>query len=80
MDLTGEAYFRSWGSRGEKDRGNVPVMMVGGIRTPALMADDDRKRMRLTLFPLCRPFIREPGIVNVWQKGDFRPATMYFLQ
>jgi len=66
-----EAYFRSWAAEVKKVVA-VPVMMVGGIRTPELMADMIEKN-EADFVSLCRPFIREPDIVNVWQKGDSRP-------
>lgn len=63
-----EAYFRAWGKE-VKQNVNVPVMMVGGFRTPALMMEIIEKD-EADFISLCRPFIREPGIVNEWQKGD----------
>jgi 2,4-dienoyl-CoA reductase-like NADH-dependent reductase (Old Yellow Enzyme family) len=65
-----EAYFRTWG-REVKQSVNVPVMMVGGFRTPALMMEIIEKD-EADFISLCRPFIREPDVVNVWQKGDLR--------
>ena len=65
-----EAYFRTWGKE-VKQNVNVPVMMVGGFRTPALMMEIIEKG-EADFISLCRPFIREPGVVNVWQKGDLR--------
>jgi 2,4-dienoyl-CoA reductase-like NADH-dependent reductase (Old Yellow Enzyme family) len=65
-----EAYFRAWGKE-VKQSVNVPVMMVGGLRTPALMTEIIEKG-EADFISLCRPFIREPGIVNEWQKGDLR--------
>ena len=65
-----EAYFRAWG-KAVKQNVNVPVMMVGGFRTPALMKEIIQ-RGEADFVALCRPFIREPGIVNIWQKNDLR--------
>ena len=65
-----EAYFRTWGKE-VKQNVNVPVMMVGGFRTPALMMEIIEKG-EADFISLCRPFIREPGVVNEWQKGDLR--------
>jgi 2,4-dienoyl-CoA reductase-like NADH-dependent reductase (Old Yellow Enzyme family) len=67
---TEEAYFRAWGKE-VKQNVNVPVMMVGGFRTPALMMEIIEKG-EADFIALCRPFIREPGVVSVWQKGDLR--------
>jgi 2,4-dienoyl-CoA reductase-like NADH-dependent reductase (Old Yellow Enzyme family) len=65
-----EAYFRAWG-REVKQSVNVPVMMVGGFRTPSLMIEIIEKG-EADFISLCRPFIREPGIVNEWQEGNLR--------
>jgi 2,4-dienoyl-CoA reductase-like NADH-dependent reductase (Old Yellow Enzyme family) len=48
---------------------DVPVMVVGGLRSPTVMqkvlweGDAD-------LFSLSRPLIREPGLPRLWQKDD----------
>jgi 2,4-dienoyl-CoA reductase-like NADH-dependent reductase (Old Yellow Enzyme family) len=65
-----EAYFRTWGKE-VKQNVHVPVMMVGGFRTPTLMMEIIQKG-EADFISLCRPFIREPGIVNEWRKGDLR--------
>ena len=52
---------------------NVPVIAVGGIRSPELLqkivdsGDAD-------MISMCRPFIREPGLVARWESGDKKPA------
>jgi len=70
-----EAYFREWckAIKGEVD---VPVMMVGGLRTFALM-EEVIERGEADFVSLCRPFIREPAIVNEWRKDThYRPACI----
>jgi len=70
-----EGYFRKW-CKQIKDEVNVPVMMVGGLRTPELMAEVIQKG-EADLISLCRPLIREPGIINEWEKGNLhRPACI----
>jgi 2,4-dienoyl-CoA reductase-like NADH-dependent reductase (Old Yellow Enzyme family) len=68
-----ECYFRKW-CKQIKDEVNVPVMMVGGLRTPELMAEVLQKG-DADLISLCRPLIREPGIINEWKTGSLRRAS-----
>lgn len=68
-----EAYFRHW-CREIKSHVSVPVMMVGGLRSFALM-DQVVGQGEADFISLCRPFIREPDIVNRWESGDRRPAA-----
>jgi 2,4-dienoyl-CoA reductase-like NADH-dependent reductase (Old Yellow Enzyme family) len=48
-------------------------MLVGGIRSleaaEGLVSDG-----LADYIALCRPLIREPGLVNRWKSGDRRPA------
>jgi 2,4-dienoyl-CoA reductase-like NADH-dependent reductase (Old Yellow Enzyme family) len=70
-----EGYFRKW-CKQIKEEVNVPVMMVGGLRTPELMAEVIQKG-EADLISLCRPLIREPGIINEWESGNLhRPACI----
>jgi len=68
-----EAYFREW-CREIKRQVNVPVMMVGGLRTFELMREVVLKG-EADFVSLSRPFIREPGLVNAWKSGDSHRAT-----
>jgi 2,4-dienoyl-CoA reductase-like NADH-dependent reductase (Old Yellow Enzyme family) len=68
-----EAYFRAW-CKGIKSEVNVPVMMVGGMRTFELM-EEIIQRGEADFVSLSRPFIREPGLVNAWKGGDSHRAT-----
>lgn len=67
-----EAYFRKW-CREIKSEVDVPVMMVGGLRTLALMKEVVDKK-EADFISLCRPLIREPGLINEWQKDELRKA------
>lgn len=67
--LEREGYFRDW-CKTVKDHIKIPVMMVGGLRTFALMEEIIRKN-EADFISLCRPLIRQPGIVNAW-KSDTR--------
>ena len=68
-----EAYFREW-CKEIKSEVDVPVMMVGGLRTFELMEEVVQKG-EADFVSLSRPFIREPGLVNAWKSGDFHRAT-----
>jgi 2,4-dienoyl-CoA reductase-like NADH-dependent reductase (Old Yellow Enzyme family) len=68
-----EAYFRSW-CREIKAIVSAPVMMVGGLRTLGLMAEVVQNR-EADLVSLCRPLVREPGLIRTWEKDpDYRPG------
>ncbi len=70
-----EAYFRNW-CRTIKENVNVPVMMVGGLRTFSLMEAVVEKG-EADCVSLCRPFIREPFIVNRWRNDiHYRPTCI----
>ncbi len=71
--LDREAYFRSW-TREIKSEVPVPVMMVGGMRTPALM-EEVIQNGEADLISLSRPLIKEPAIIKDWQNGDLHRAT-----
>ncbi|MBM3298398.1 MAG: NADH:flavin oxidoreductase [Deltaproteobacteria bacterium] len=71
--LDREAYFREW-CRDIKRSVNVPVMMVGGLRTFDLM-EEVIQNQEADFISLCRPLIREPGIINDWKHDDRHRAT-----
>ena len=71
--LDQEAYFRSW-CREIKPEATVPVMMVGGLRTPALM-EEVIQNGEADLISLSRPLIKEPAIIRDWRLGDRHRAT-----
>jgi 2,4-dienoyl-CoA reductase-like NADH-dependent reductase (Old Yellow Enzyme family) len=43
-------------------------MMVGGLRTFELIEEIVKKK-ESDFISLCRPLIREPGIINDWKRG-----------
>lgn len=63
-----EGYFRRW-CKEIKDAVNIPVMMVGGLRSFGLMEEAIQKR-EADFISLCRPLIREPDIIGQWEKGE----------
>jgi 2,4-dienoyl-CoA reductase-like NADH-dependent reductase (Old Yellow Enzyme family) len=68
-----EAYYET-AARRYKEKIRVPLMLVGGIRTfetaERVVTDGVADYVAL-----CRPFIREPGLVNRWKSGDRKPAS-----
>jgi 2,4-dienoyl-CoA reductase-like NADH-dependent reductase (Old Yellow Enzyme family) len=68
-----EAYFRNW-CREVKKRVPVPVMLVGGLRTFALM-EEIVKNEEADFISLCRPLIREPGLIREWKNGKHHRAA-----
>lgn len=71
--LDREGYFRDW-CRQVKSQVAVPVMAVGGFRTFELM-EKIVQDGEADFISLCRPFIRQPGLVKEWQKGNRARAT-----
>lgn len=51
----------------------IPVISVGGYRTPTLM-EECLNKGQITAISLCRPLICEPDLVKRWQEGDLQPA------
>ena len=67
-----EAYFASY-ARALKEHVSVPIILVGGLRTPSVMAKVLEEGIA-DLLSLSRPFIREPGLVKRWKQGDQEKA------
>jgi 2,4-dienoyl-CoA reductase-like NADH-dependent reductase (Old Yellow Enzyme family) len=67
-----EAYFKTE-ARAFKKQVDLPIILVGGIRSfpvaERLVTDGVAD-----CISLCRPLIREPGLINRWQAGDLRKA------
>jgi len=58
---------------GIKKEVGCPIMVVGGFRSYEVL----EKALRdtdISYIAMARPFIREPGLVNRWHKGDRKPA------
>ena len=52
-----------------KERANVPVIVVGGIRSAPII-DGILKEKRADYISMARPFIREPHLIKRWKAGD----------
>ncbi|MFN2167626.1 MAG: NADH:flavin oxidoreductase, partial [Anaerolineae bacterium] len=63
-----EAYFRSL-SRQAKAATHLPVILVGGLRSRAVM-DDVLASGDADLISMCRPLIREPDLPGRLQRGE----------
>ena len=63
-----EAYFRSL-SRRAKAATDLPVILVGGLRSRAVM-DDVLTSGDADLISMCRPLIREPDLPRRLQSGE----------
>jgi 2,4-dienoyl-CoA reductase-like NADH-dependent reductase (Old Yellow Enzyme family) len=69
-----EAYFLSQAEAIRRAAPEVPLMLVGGMRSPEVMerilADGTAD-----YFSMSRPLIREPGLPARWKSGDRRRAA-----
>jgi len=68
-----EAYFQTY-SKALKKLVSVPVILVGGHRTPSVMAKLIKNR-GADFISMCRPLIREPGLIKRWRNGNLEKAT-----
>lgn len=68
ISLDREAYYRRWCAEIKKEV-NVPIMMVGGLRSLGLM-EEIIQNNEADLISLSRPLIREPNLINDWESGD----------
>ncbi|MHC1696946.1 MAG: NADH:flavin oxidoreductase [Geobacteraceae bacterium] len=68
-----EVYYREAAARFKENIG-VPLMLVGGIRSFEV-AEELIDQGYSDYISLCRPLIREPGLVGRWRDGDRRRAT-----
>jgi len=68
-----QAYFRK-PARALKAKIKAPVILVGGIRS-YLLAERLVTEGVSDYIAMCRPFIREPNLIERWHSGDLRKAT-----
>ncbi len=67
-----EAYFKEAAAAYKKEI-HVPLILVGGNRSFSV-AEQTIESGTADYISMCRPFIREPGLINRWQSGDTSPA------
>ncbi len=68
-----EAYFRE-AARIVKRKIDVPLILVGGIRSFDV-ADRLLEKGLTDYVSMCRPLIREPGLINRWKSGDLAKSA-----
>jgi len=68
-----EAYFQNE-ARAFKENIHVPLILVGGNRS-FQVADQMINEGVADYISLCRPLIREPGLINRWKSGDLSKAA-----
>ena len=71
--LEKEAYFQEEAAAFRKSV-QVPLMLVGGNRSFETAQRIIRDGLA-DYISMCRPFIREPGLINRWQSGDLTPSA-----
>ena len=67
-----EGYYRDMAMR-LKEALDVPIILTGGIRSYATAQQFVHDNMA-DYIGLCRPLIREPGLINRWKSGDTRES------
>jgi 2,4-dienoyl-CoA reductase-like NADH-dependent reductase (Old Yellow Enzyme family) len=68
-----EAYFLE-AAKAFKEEIKVPLILVGGLRSLAV-AEKIIDQGFADYISMCRPFIREPGLIKRWKSGDLRKAS-----
>lgn len=70
---TDEAYFRDDAILFRK-KIHIPLILVGGIRSFHVAEQTVTKNIA-DYVSMCRPFIREPGLIHRWESGDREKAA-----
>ncbi|WP_099204757.1 NADH:flavin oxidoreductase [Scatolibacter rhodanostii] len=68
-----ESYFSQYAAEMAEEI-DIPVICVGGHRNIDKLTDI-LNQTKIEYFSLCRPLIREPALINRWEKGDTAPAA-----
>ena len=68
-----EAYFKDAAVAFKKNV-DIPLMLVGGIRS-FHVAEQIMNDNIADYISMCRPFIREPDLINRWESGDHTKST-----
>jgi 2,4-dienoyl-CoA reductase-like NADH-dependent reductase (Old Yellow Enzyme family) len=68
-----EAYFREE-AKAMREQTGVPLMLVGGNRSFP-MAEHIISEGIADYISMCRPLIREPGLINRWKSGNFAKSA-----
>ena len=68
-----EAYFREAAAVFKKEI-DLPLILVGGMRSFSV-AEQIIDSGIADYISICRPLVREPGLIKRWQSGDTSPST-----
>jgi 2,4-dienoyl-CoA reductase-like NADH-dependent reductase (Old Yellow Enzyme family) len=68
-----EAYFRQE-AKAMREQTGIPLMLVGGNRS-FRMAERIVAEGIADYISMCRPLIREPGLINRWKSGDLAKSA-----
>lgn len=68
-----EAYFREAAAVFKKEI-SLPLILVGGMRSFSV-AEQIIDSGIADYISMCRPLVREPGLIKRWQSGDTSPST-----
>ncbi len=69
-----EAYFLPQAEAIRQAAPEVPLMLVGGVRSPEVI-EQILEKGTADYFSMCRPLIREPGLPARWLSGDRQRAA-----
>ena len=72
-DISKEGYFRNW-CKEVKSIIDKPTILSGGLRSYELISEIIEK-VESDLVGMCRPFIREPHLINRLENGDYQRAA-----
>ena len=68
-----EAYFKE-AAKSLKEKVSIPLILVGGVKSFQI-ADFLIEEGVADYISMCRPLIREPGLINQWKAGNFTKAA-----
>jgi 2,4-dienoyl-CoA reductase-like NADH-dependent reductase (Old Yellow Enzyme family) len=73
-ETTDEAYFLPQAEAIRRVAPSVPLMLVGGMRSPEIM-EQILAEGTADYFSMSRPLIREPNLPRRWERGDLSRAA-----
>ena len=68
-----EAYLLPYAREFRKHTGSVPLILVGGMRSPQII-ENVLEEGCVDFISVCRPLIREPYLTKKWKSGDLDTA------
>jgi len=73
VKISQEGYFRAWCTDVKKAI-DKPAIMTGGIRSYELV-EEVLSGGETDIIGMCRPFVKEPGLVKRWEEGKRKKAS-----